>query len=308
MNRSLLFALVVLGAKLPSARAADLAPLYPDGATFALGINVKGITSSPLGKTVIGKDKPFDATRKLLKTLFPEDILPLTDKALAPLESVTNRLERVTVVGDVGGGRGRPPIAIYLEGAIEEAEYFKAAESLAKDQNEPFTTEKHGDRKLFVAGKEGQQLFGLRVSPSLFLVATTRELVEEVLDKHAGKKRATVQKALAASLAKVKPAETPIWFVIGEIQVLRGITGGVATIALKEDADFRMEVICDEDKMAGFVARILEQGVDYLTRAMTPQGKLWNAAGIAVKRDGMTITASGSIPGKLLAEEYGKRK
>src|SRR6476620_4137254 len=200
-----LLALVTVVALPAAGRAADLAPLYPDGATFALGLNVKGITGSPLGKTVIGKDRPFDATRKLLKTLFPEDLLPLTDMALAPLESVTNQLERVTILGDIGGGRGQTPIAIYLEGKIDEGEYFKAAEALAQSEKWEFTTEKLGERRLFVVRKQFQTVYGLRVSPSLFLIATTRELVDEVLDKHAGKKKAVIQKALAASLARVKP-------------------------------------------------------------------------------------------------------
>src|SRR4029079_9867870 len=178
----------------------------------------------------------------------------------------------------------------------------------AKSQNKEFATEKLGERKLFAVGKDSDRVYGVRVSPSLFLVATTRELIDEVLDKHAGKQKASVQKALAASLAKVKPAETPIWLVIGEIELLHDITGGVATIALKDDAEFRMEVLCAKEELAQSMANILQSGVDYLTRAKTPQGKLWDAAGITVKRDGTSVVATVSTPGKRLAEEYAKHK
>jgi len=308
MRRSLLVALLVPGILSTTSRAADIAPLYPDRATFALGIDIKAITTSPLGKKVIGNDKPFEATRKLLKILFPDDLMPLTDMGLAPLETVTNRLDRVTVLGDLGNGGGRPPIVVYLEGNIDETEYFKAAEGIAKSENKEFATEKLGERRLFAIGKDSGRVYGVRVSPSLFLVATTHELIDEVLDKHAGKQKASVQKALAASLAKVKPAETPIWLVIGEIELLHDITGGVATIALKDDAEFRMEVLCTKEETARLMANILQSGVDYLTRAKTPQGKLWDAAGIVVKRDGTSVVATGSIPGKRLAEEYAKHK
>ena len=53
---------------------------------------------------------------------------------------------------------------------------------------------------------------------------------------------------------------------------------------------------------------MLESVVQYLGNERTPQAKVWKAAGITVKQDGTTVTASGSIPGKLLAEEYAKQK
>jgi hypothetical protein len=307
MLRGSLVALVAVVSIPAAGRAADVAPLYPDAASFAFGLDVKAAMNSPLGKTVIGDDRPFDATRKLLKVFFPEEVFRLTDKTLRPLETVANRLERVTVVGDLDF-RGRVPIAVYLEGAIDEDEYVKAAEAIAKAENQEFATEKLGDRKLIVVGKDFQAVYGVRVSESLFLFATTRELVDEVLDKHAGKKKASVQKALAAALKKVKPAETPVWLVVGEMEILKGVTGGVATIGLADDAAFRMDVACDKEEMAATIERVLKSGVDYLAQSKTPQGQLWDAARITVKRNDLTVTAAGSIPGKRLAEEYAKQK
>ena len=51
-----------------------------------------------------------------------------------------------------------------------------------------------------------------------------------------------------------------------------------------------------------------EKLVDDQTKKTTPQAKVWKAAGIVVKQDGKTVVATGSIPGKLLAEEYAKQK
>jgi hypothetical protein len=307
MLRGSLLALVA-GVSIPAVgRADDLAALYPDGTTLAFGIDVKAITNSPLGKKVIGADKPFDATRKLLKALFPNQVFPITDDALKPLESVTNRLDRVTATANVTRGNWPPSIVVYLEGEIDEEEYFKAAEAIAKQESKPFKVEKLGERRLFVVGNDRTTIHGLRVSRSLFLIATSRDLIDEVLAKHAGKKRAKLQPTFVAHLKKVKPAETPIWLAVGGMEVIEGLSG-VATIALKDDAEFRMEVACDSEDLARSLETGLGHVVDYLTQSQTPQAKLWDAARITVKRDNLTVTATGSIPSERLAEEYAKQK
>jgi hypothetical protein len=285
-------------------RAADVTPLFPDSAAMAFGLDVKAATTSPLGKKVIGNDKPYDASRKLLKVLFPTDVFQVTDRSLKPLETIANRIERMTVAG--GLDRGQADLAVFLEGEIEEDAYIKAAEGYAKAESKPFSTVKLDDRKLLLIGEEASPIYGVQVGKSLFLATNKRAWIDEVLDKHAGKKKATLHVALAAMLKKVKPAETPIWLVIGGMEDLKGIMG-VATIGLKEDADFRMEVMCDEEKDANNLTQLFEYGVKYLRESQTSRGKLWNAARIEVKKDGLTVTAVGAIPGKLLAEAYAKQ-
>jgi hypothetical protein len=307
MLRGSLLAVVAVVSIPAAGRAQVSSALYPDAATVAFGIDVKAITASPLGKKVIGTDRPFDATRKLLKTLFPSQVFPITDNALKPLETVTNRLERVTAIANVTRGNWPPPIVVYLEGEIDEEEYFEAAEAIAKYENKPFKVEKLGERRLFLVGNDQTTIHGLRVSRTLFLVATSRDLIDDVLEKHAGKKRAKLQPTFLTHLKKVKPAESPIWLVVGGIEVIDGLSG-VATIGLKDNAEFRMEVTCEKEKMARTLENGLEHVVEYLTQSQTPQAKLWDAARITAKREGTTVTAAGSIPGKLLAEEYAKQK
>ena len=290
-----------------AARADDITALYPDSAVFAFGIDVKGITTSPLGKKVIGDDKPYDATRKLLRVMFPEDILPVAEQAAKPLAQVANRLERATIVGHLIADGGAK-VVVFLEGEIPEDDYVKAAEAIAKAENKEFKTEKYGERRLIVVGEGNRSLYGLRVDKSLFVIATQRELIDEVLDKHAGKKKANVQKGLTDRVAKVKPAETPIWLAVGQMKDALEIKGGVATIALKSDADFRIEIDCDKEQVATDLKRGLEFLVAYLADAKTPQGKVWHAAGIKVKQDGTTVVATGSFPAKLLIDEYAKQK
>lgn len=294
---------------LPSAtRAADIMPLYPDAGSFAFGVNIKAITQSPLGKKTIGNDKPFDVTRKMLRVLFPEDIMPITQEAIKPLETVANRLENVTVVGSLFGQNSPPPIVVFLEGEINEDEYIKAAEALAKAEKNEFFTEKLGDRKLLQIGTGNSAIFGLRVSKELFVIASHRDLITEVLEKHAGLREGKVKKSLAEWVKKAKPAETPIWFAAGEMDGLMGILGGVATITLKDDADFRIEVHTDTQELAKTIVQLTESLVNYLEGSKTPQARVWKAAGITVKQDGKTAIATGSIPGKLLIDEYAKQK
>lgn len=304
----LFVAFVVSAVPAGPATAADIAPLYPDVATFAFGANVKAITTSPLGKKVIGTDKPFDATRKLLRVLFPEEILAPTKEKLQPAEAVANKLDRVTVAGNIFGEGGPPPVVVFLEGAADEDDYVKAAEGFAKAENKPFATEKLGERKLLILGDGDTTAYGTRVTKDLFVLASSRELVTEVLDKHAGKRKAKVQQPLLDWIKKANPAETPVWLAVGEVKNLDGILGGAATIALKDDADFRIEVGCDKPPTAASIRRLFEYVVEYLDRSATPQGKVWKAAGIAVKLDGNTVLGTGSIPGKLLADEYAKQK
>jgi hypothetical protein len=307
MRTSLLPALFAVVVAPLTARADDVTPLYPDSAVFAFGIDVKGITNSPLGKKVIGDDKPYDATRKMLRVMFPDDILPVAEEAAKPLAQIANRLDRATVVGHLIANGG-PKIVVFLEGEIPEDDYIKAAEAIAKAENKDFKTEKLGERKLIAVGEGHRTLYGLRVSKSLFVIATERELIDEVLDKHAGKKKANVQKGLTERVAKIKPGETPIWLAVGQMKDVLGITGGIATIGLKSDADFRIEINCDEDRVAGDMKRLLDWFVTYLADAKTPQGKVWHAAGIKVSQDGTTVVATGSIPAKLLIDEYAKQK
>jgi hypothetical protein len=69
-----------------------------------------------------------------------------------------------------------------------------------------------------------------------------------------------------------------------------------------------MDVVCDKEETAMSIGKVLASGVDYLARAKTPQGKLWDAARLSVRWEGDSVRMTGAIPGKMLAEEYAKQK
>src|SRR5436190_646801 len=104
MLRPLAVAFVAIAVSSAAARADDLAALYPDAAVAVFGIEVKDVQKSPVGKKIIGTDNPFDATRKMIRVLLPDEALPVAPKAIKPLEAVANKLDRVTFVAADGGG------------------------------------------------------------------------------------------------------------------------------------------------------------------------------------------------------------
>jgi hypothetical protein len=292
--------------------ATDLSPIYPDGTCVALGIDIRGVLNSPLGKKVVGDDKPFDAARKLLKVLLPlEGALPVEGDVGKAIAAVANRLNRVTLALEPNDGR----FVIYLEGEITEDAYVRAAEQLAKSSNRAFTTEKLGERKLVIVGEGAGTVYGLRLSEALFLITARKELLEEVLDKHAGKKTAAIDKLLAQRLKTVKTAETPVWLAIGDLKIAGGtdfvndLSGLVGTISLKADADIRIVGNYDTEDQARKTKGTLEGLLGLLPLiGGDDRAKVWNAADIKVKHDGKTVTATGSIPAKLLTDEYAKQK
>jgi hypothetical protein len=270
--------------------------------------------NSPFGKKVFGDDKPFDAARKLLKVLFPvEGALPVEGEAGKAIAAVANRLNRVTVAGVVGPNGEH--FAVYLEGEITEDDYVRAAEQLAKLSNSAFKTEKLGGRKLLVLGEGDGATYGVRLSDSLFVVVyRKRDLIDEILDKHAGKKKAAIDKLLAERLKTVKTAETPVWLAIGALKLehtgfAEDLSGLVGTIALKADADLRITGECATEERARKAKDTLDVLLVFLPQiGEESQHRVWKAAGIKVKQDGKTVTATGRIPAKLLAEEYAKQK
>ncbi len=294
-----LVALALLAA--PAAAADDLPPLYPDDTVAVFTADISQITKSPLGKKVIGDDKPFTAARKLLGVLITEDTIKFPDAIQRHFADLANKLERVTVVVTMKpkGGAG---VAVILDGPNTEADYAKALEAYAKEEGSAFKIENRGGRKRMTFTAGGSQQHAASVSKSRFVFGDSSDLIDDVLNKADGKAKAFENKALNAAVKRITPAETPVWFVLATSE----LGAGSITLGLKDDADFRLEFT--SDKYAELVADVLKSAFDEVARRDTPQGKVWTAAKIAVKRDGNTVTAAGTFPGKLLAEEYAKQK
>jgi hypothetical protein len=287
------------------AHADDLTPLYPRGVSFAMGIDVKAIYASPLGKKVVGKDKPFDVARKLTAMILANESESLF-KSIAPLEPLINRLDRITVVGGIAG-ESRLEADVFMEGDIDEAELTRAAEAFADVAKLSFQTEKLGDRKLIIIGDNS---YAVRVNKSLAVFASSRERLSEILEQHSGKMKTKPQPALLEGLKQIKKEEAPVWLVMGKIPIIGlGITRLVGTISFGVDAGIRIEASTETEDQANKVVELLkvvhEAAISYLKE---PAKGLWQAADLKAKQDGKTVTVTGQVSGARLAEEYAKLK
>jgi hypothetical protein len=285
------------------AHADDLTPLFPDNASIAMGIDVKAICASPLGQKVVGKDKPFDATRKLMSMIFAGEGESFFE-SIAPLEPLINRLDRITFVGNATESN----LGIFLEGDIDEAELARVAEAYAGSAKLSFNTEKLGNRKLLIIGDNNR--YAVCVNKSLAVFASSRELISEILDQHSGKRKTKPQPALLEGVKQIKPGKTPVWLVMSEIPYLRlGITRLVGTISFAADVDIRLDVTCETDDKAKELVGLLKQGHEVVISYLKEPAKgLWQSADLKAKQDDKKVTVTGKVSGTKLAEEYAKLK
>jgi hypothetical protein len=285
------------------AHADDLTPLFPDNASIAMGIDVKAIYDSPLGKKVVGKDKPFDVARNLMAMIFSKNESESFFKSIEPLEPLINRLERISLAGDSSSAT----VCFFLEGDIGDAELTRTTEAFAELAKLSFNTEKIGDRKMLIVGDRS---YAVRVNKSLAVFASSRELLSEILDQHSGNRKAKPQPALLERLKRIKPAESPIWLAMGELKTFNlGIAGSVGTISFDADAEIRLEVSLVSEEKAKDVESVLKEGHELLISWLKePAKSLWQAADFKAKQDGKMVKVTGKVSGAKLAEEYAKLK
>lgn len=298
-------ALVALAAVPAAGRAADLTDLFPDDTRIVVGVDVKAVMGSPLGKKVVGADTPFEAARKLLKVLFDlQGILPLGGDATKPITVVANKVQRVTVVLNAE----LETATIFLEGEIDDGEFAEAGKAVAKVLDKQFREwEVGGNRKALVLDKGAPAdrtwgWFAARVNKTLLVISSKRDVVTTALSRYDGERKGRLPPKLADALRKVDPRKTPFWLVAGEIpegSILPAVSLLAATLSLADDADIRVEV---EGKNGDWAKRW-----EGLLRVVSNYNDVWKAAAIKVVRDGTNVTAAGSIPGKVLAAKYADR-
>ncbi len=292
-------ALVLLAAPAPAAD--DLSALYPENTIAVLTVDIAKVVGSPLGKKVIGTDKPFTATRKLVSVLLDDGALQVPDAAQNHLAEVANKLERVTLVVAMKPN-GPLSVLVFFEGANTEGDYIKAVEGYAKAEDDKLEIEKRGDRKLLSLTRN--RLRGASVNKSLFLATDNADLLTKVLDKADGKQKASDNKLITDAIKQAKLAETPIWLVVAHDQ----FGTGVATITLKDDAEIRLEYRATGMDFTQTVKDVLAEIFLQMAKKDTRQGRLWAAADLTVKIDNKAVIATGKFPAKLLAEDYAKQK
>jgi len=299
---------LILAAPAP-ARAADLTRLYPDAAWIVLGIEVKAVHQSPLGKRVFGTDGPAAAGRKVLAMLFhPEDADDL--KALA-IDPMLDRITRLTFVTSDGGDRpDSDDWRLFLEGDFDEADLGRAIEAVCNRRGVPYNAETVGGRTVHVAGEKGRTHRVFRLDKTTVVVVLTPAAVTDVLDRQAGTKKSKAAKAVVDGARAIDPVATPMWLVVGENRVGDRVDYSrmVATLALTDDVTLRIRMETPDADAADRCRQTLLLFTNLF--AIAKEAPLLTALAASAKREtaGTVVTATAALPGKTLAEEYAKRK
>ncbi|HJZ58512.1 MAG TPA: hypothetical protein VKE74_26455 [Gemmataceae bacterium] len=303
-------ALALLLSTAAPAGAADLTPLYPDRAWIVLGVDVRAVHRSPLGKEVFGTDGPAVAARKLLTALGgPEAADDL--KALAPLDPLLDRVERLTAVTSEGG---EPPdsddLRVFLEGDFDDDALARAIEGACRRQKVPYRAEPVGGRTVHVVGEEGRRLRVFRVDEGTVAVVLTPAAVADVLDRRAGRKKSKAPTAVVEGVRAIDRAATPIWLVVGENRVGGRVEHSrmVATVALKEDATLRVRMETPDAAAAGRCRKTLELYAGILAGAKDNRLLRELGESASVETAGTVVTATAVLPGNSFAEVYAKQK
>src|SRR5262245_40888831 len=223
-------------------KAPDLTTFFPDDAWIVLGIDVKAVHQSPLGKRVFGTDGPTTAARKVLAALGnPDDADDL--KALA-IDSLLDRVTRLTRVSSDGRGEfyRSDDWRLFLEGDCDDASLGTAIHALCNRKEVPYTTETVRERTIHIYGEKGRTFRVFRVDKTTIAIVLTAAAVDNILDLRAGTRMSKAPKPVVEATRAIDPAKTPMWLVVGENRVDDRVeyTRMVATVTLGEDVTLRV--------------------------------------------------------------------
>jgi hypothetical protein len=217
---SSLLAVFVLASSLVAApapepgAAAPVEKYFPDDANAALVINVKGILSSPLYAKNFSKQVEgllaLDQAKPFLKDCGFD---PLKDIDMAAVV-MSPSAQQVNAPGPVG------PFLV-VQGRFDPVKFQAKADQFAKDGlvGVPVKASKAGDANLYeITMPHGQPVFACLLDKTALVVAPTKELVLEALDKSSGKKTTKLKNAsLKKMLDNMDPKSAVSAVALGEL-------------------------------------------------------------------------------------------
>jgi hypothetical protein len=196
--------------------AAPLEKYLPNDATAVLVINVKEILSSPLYAKNFSKQVEGLLAMDQVKPLLADcGFDPLRDIDLAGFAMTPRPLDQP--------GSGAP--LIVFQGRFDPVKFHAKANQFVKDGllGFPVKTSKEGDANLFeITLPFGQAIFACLLDKSTLVLAPTKELVLDALEKSSGKKTTKLKSAtLKKMLDDMDPKNVVSAAAIGEM-----VTGG----------------------------------------------------------------------------------
>jgi hypothetical protein len=227
-------------------KAADVDPLLPDGSRVVLTVHVRQLLDSALvkkhGAPALRKvlQRESKVEKFLIENFRPENLTTLT----------------VALGADIGAGEG----AVILRGKFEPARIAEHAESLAKEAESGLKVESIAGTRV-IAQKVPAGWAYLAVLDAHSAVETTdRAVLKETLEKHAGKRKAALNKELKRQIEAVAVGRTA-WLVADAV-ALRSSPLAAADDKAKDVLDRLRRVSMDVTVTDGVAARIALDATD----------------------------------------------
>jgi hypothetical protein len=310
----MLVVIALLAAPAAYTRAADLAPLLPDKTWMVLGVEVKGMHESPLGKKLFGKDNRLTAFRKLFGAFDFEDGVALL-KSLEPLETCLNSVTRITVTFTPGSKRrDSDGIAILLEGEFDDAEIATGIKACCKLAKVPYKTEKIDERTVHIAAGYAT-VRTVRLDKTTVAIAFTADAITDLFDRQNGKLKSKAPRAIVEAVRKINPAATPLWLVVGENRDDEKVEYArmIATFSLGVEAKLSIRMEAPDAEAAGRCKKTLEFYANILSAEKEQEDSRFRlvqelCASAKVEITGTNTTATATIPDRALVAEYAKQK
>jgi hypothetical protein len=194
--------------------AAPLEKYLPDDATAVLVINVKGILSSPLYAKNFSKQVEgllaLDQVKPFLKDCGFDPIKDIDMAAIVMSPSA----QQVNVPGPGG------PFLV-VQGRFDPVKFQAKADQFVKDGlvGVPVKSSKAGDANLYeITVPPGQPVFACLLDKTALVLAPSKELVLEALDKSSGKKTTKLKNAaLKKVLDNMDPKSAVSAVALGEL-------------------------------------------------------------------------------------------
>jgi hypothetical protein len=294
-------ALLILSLSATSIQAADLTPLYPEKAWSVLGIELKALHESPLGKATFQQDGPTVAASKVGLAFGNTDMEVI--KNFAPL---FDKAERITFVKP----ETTEDFRLFVEGVIDDDLLAKTLAAESKRHNRKYATAKVGDRTIHEIDGNVVAYRIIRLDAKTLALVTSDDELTDLLERHAGQKKVSAPKVIIDGVKAIDGTKTPLWLVFGENKYGNDVLYSrmVATVAVGADIELQIRMETPNEAAAKQSQELLSLYAFGLTQArMQP---LQHALGSSrkVNVNGTTVTATATVPGKQFTEVYSKQK
>jgi hypothetical protein len=232
-----------------SLQASEAEKYLPDDAVFVLTTRVQVLFKAPPVKRNLERIKP------LLKANYGNLTTAL---GLDPFNDI--ELMLLATPGAPGGGDTTRPFVI-VEGTFDSTKFEETAAKALKKDPDVLKVEKIGPRTVYVVRNGSKSLYVTLLDERILVMSPSRAMILDAIEKKTGKKKTTLDKTLAALLAKQDSKEAVSLAAVesagfGELSGLAySLSGG---ISIKDDIKIVLALQTKDGKAAIAASKVKE--------------------------------------------------